>query len=422
MSRRLVPVTPPANESAPLLAELRQLRDRLQSLGLNPRTVDAAQRTRQRIADIQEELSQLAWQSDGSGEVAPPLGLRTVQEMAGAHGRQLVLLGRAGDELVVVLLGTGRARLLRWPGAHEALAMAARIRADLNVLARVPPEALARVIAASTARSLARLQQLLIDPLELRDGPVVIVPPADLSTIPWSLLPGLRGRPVEVAMTASGWCRGWQRAPAGLVRVLALAGPGLDAADREVGAVAEIWPDTTTLLGAAATGPALARAARSATVGHVAAHGTHVGQNPLFSSLRLAGGPLFAYELAAESIPEHVILSACELGQVTVRPGEESLGLTSVLLQLGARCVISGVAEVNDHVAADVMIDYHRRLAAGSDSAVALAAAVSAADSPAPFVCFGTAWSRPDPAAGQSPVSRDIRPASSQVDPHRTGA
>ena len=67
-----------------------------------------------------------------------------------------------------------------------------------------------------------------------------------------------------------------------------------------------------------------------------------------------------------------MVLSACELGQATVRPGDESLGLASVLLQLGARCVVSGVAEVADDLAAEVMVGYHRRLAGGSDSATAL--------------------------------------------------
>jgi CHAT domain-containing protein len=92
-------------------------------------------------------------------------------------------------------------------------------------------------------------------------------------------------------------------------------------------------------------------------------------------------------------VPAHVVLSACELGQVTVRPGEEALGLTSVLLQLGVCCVVAGVANVNDDLAADVMIRYHRRLANGSDSATALADAIAESGTIVPFTCFGAAWS-----------------------------
>jgi hypothetical protein len=47
----------------------------------------------------------------------------------------------------------------------------------------------------------------------------------------------------------------------------------------------------------------------------VAAHGSHIRQNPLFSSLELADGPLFAYEIADRRVAPHVVLSACELGR-----------------------------------------------------------------------------------------------------------
>ena len=111
-----------------------------------------------------------------------------------------------------------------------------------------------------------------------------------------------------------------------------------------------------------------------ASVLHLAAHGTHQPENPLFSSIRLADGPMFAYELDESARPaEHVVLAACELGQATIRPGDEALGLTSVLLHLGTRSVISGVAKVHDEVAANVMVGYHRALSRGVDSAQALA-------------------------------------------------
>ena len=40
---------------------------------------------------------------------------------------------------------------------------------------------------------------------------------------------------------------------------------------------------------------------------------------------------------AGDSPAPCVVLSACELGLATVRPGDEALGLTSVLLPSGAR-------------------------------------------------------------------------------------
>ena len=118
----------------------------------------------------------------------------------------------------------------------------------------------------------------------------------------------------------------------------------------------------------------------------------HQTENPLFSSVRLADGPLFAHELDQSArTPEHVVLSACELGLATVRPGDEALGLTSVLLHLGTRSVVAGVARVSDDLAAASMADYHARLRSGSDSAEALADTLQTHPG-LPFVCFGAAF------------------------------
>ncbi len=398
-SRRLVPVTPPAGASATSLVELRQLTATLHEIGADPGRRAEAQAARERVHRVQEQLRGLSWQSAGLGPAHASASLPRVRARLDVRGRQLVMLGRHAGALVAVVVGPGRPRLVRLPGATHAAALARTVRADLDVVARSRVPARLRTSAsASATHKLAVLDHLLLDPLELSDAPLVVVPTADLSALPWTCLPSLVGRPVEVAPTASAW---WQRAGDGEgsedrddplpARVVALAGPEVPAAVGEVAGVAGTWPGTRVLAGPDATGRAFVEHGPGATVAHLAAHGHHVAQNPLFSSLDLADGPLFAYELDAAQVPEHVVLSACELGQATVRPGEESLGLTSVLLQLGARCVVSGVAEVADELAAEVMVDYHRRLAGGADSAVALAEASAATGRPVPFVCFGAA-------------------------------
>ena len=102
---------------------------------------------------------------------------------------------------------------------------------------------------------------------------------------------------------------------------------------------------------------------------------------------------MYAYELDAESgVAACVALSACEAGLATVRPGDEGLGLTSVLLHLGARSILAGVARVGDDVAARVMEVAHREMAAGAQSAAALAVALADEAEPAPFVAFGATW------------------------------
>jgi CHAT domain-containing protein len=79
----------------------------------------------------------------------------------------------------------------------------------------------------------------------------------------------------------------------------------------------------------------------------------------------------------------------------TLRPGDESLGLAHVLLQLGSKSVIAGVARVGDDVSADLMQRVHLAMARGTDAATALAEAQReslAEASPAAFVSFGATW------------------------------
>ncbi len=169
---------------------------------------------------------------------------------------------------------------------------------------------------------------------------------------------------------------------------MAVAGPNLERATDEVEHVAHSWPaGVSTPAGGRSD---LLDAFATASIVHVAAHGQHQVENPLFSSIRLTDGPLFAHELSTTA--PHVVLSACELGLATIRPGDEALGLTSVLLQRGTTSVIGGVARVGDEAAAAAMIDYHHALAAGESSDVALASALARAPQPLPFVCFGAAW------------------------------
>ena len=47
---------------------------------------------------------------------------------------------------------------------------------------------------------------------------------------------------------------------------------------------------------------------------HVAAHGHHVAESPMFSAVLLADGPLFGYDIAPNpALPDHVVLSSCDV-------------------------------------------------------------------------------------------------------------
>jgi hypothetical protein len=258
------------------------------------------------------------------------------------------------------------------------------------------PGPIADSVRSSLESGLARLDDLLLTPLRLAAQPVVLSCSGPLAVLPWSLLPSRTGLPTVVTPSAGTWLRGRSVGRPEQPRVVALAGPGLHESEKEARAVATTWAGAELLAGEQATTAAARAALARSDVLHVAAHGTHRHDSPLFSSLRLADGPLYAYELdPAQGMPGCVTLSACEVGLATLRPGDEGLGLTHVLLHVGVGSVVAGVARVRDDVAAVTMQRVHEEMAGGASSAEALAVALAeagAAPAPAPFVAFGSAW------------------------------
>ena len=175
----------------------------------------------------------------------------------------------------------------------------------------------------------------------------------------------------------------------------ALAGPGLALSGPEVQDVAATWPGGVAADSEHGSADALATALVTSDLVHIAAHGQHNQDNPLFSSIRMADGPLYAYDVPPdEPVAGHIVLSACDLGLTTPRAGGEVLGLTAALLSIGATSVVSSVSRVDDTTAYETMLRYHRLLAGGLDSPTALAEALDGdVDMPAAFVCFGSPWS-----------------------------
>jgi hypothetical protein len=307
-------------------------------------------------------------------------------------GVSLVAYFVSAAQLGAVVVGHGSPRLHLLGPFVDVQTLLRRVRADLDVLAldRVP-DPLRGAALGSLQGGLRRLDAALLEPLDTAGRSLVVVTAGELDTVPWNALPSRRGAPTVATATASAWARVAEIARVRRPSVSALVGPRLARAGEEAERVAFAWRDQDARRDDNADRDSLVSAIAQSDLVHVAAHGVHQADSPLFSSVQMADGAVFAHELDPDQVrASHLVLSACEVGRSTLRPGDEALGLTSVLLRLGVRSVVASVARVNDAAAAEIMAAYHRELALATGSAEALASALARQDNdtPVPFVCF----------------------------------
>jgi hypothetical protein len=249
----------------------------------------------------------------------------------------------------------------------------------LHRLARpgVGPPGRESAAAAVLQRAATLLDDVLLGPLrrELDERPLVVVPTGALQSLPWSLLRSCQGRPVTVAPSATIWHKAVTRLhPPDEASVVVVAGPGLPGATTEAATIASLYPGSTLLSGDQATTALVASRGDGAALLHLAAHGNIRSDNPLFSSLTLADGPLTVYELERlKRAPHHVVLAACDTGRPEVVAGEELLGFSAALLGGGTATLVAPVLPVPDAATVLVMRAYHDGLRAGRSPAQALA-------------------------------------------------
>jgi hypothetical protein len=312
-----------------------------------------------------------------------------------AHGASVVAYIRGAGDLHALVITAHRASFRRL-GPFEQLQVAIRrVSADLDLLAspRIP-DPLRVVAEQSLAAGLAGISGEMLTPIWnlIGAGPVLITGLGVLTTVPWGLLPELRGRAVSVTASVTSALRDRARRPLFGAQVLTVAGPGLPNGATEAERVASLYPGSTALVEAAATGREVLGRVSDGGLLHIAAHGHHEVESPLFSWVQLADGPLYGYDIAPNpALPDQVVLSSCDVGRGDDnRPGGEPLGMAAALLRSGVSTVIAGVSRISDDVAARTTVVYHQRLVAGDGPATALAAAIGAADgAPAPLTCFG---------------------------------
>jgi CHAT domain-containing protein/tetratricopeptide (TPR) repeat protein len=161
----------------------------------------------------------------------------------------------------------------------------------------------------------------------------------------------------------------------------------LRGAAREAAAVAALYPHSVLLTGAAARRDRVLALLPRSTVFHFAGHAVVDGSRPERSYLALAAddasqdGTLHAREIGGLrlSIVRLVILSACRTS--SPRPSRMGgiAGLAYSFLRAGAPATIGTLWDVGDDQVSEVLIDFHRRLVAGTAPAIALRLAQLAA-------------------------------------------
>lgn len=243
---------------------------------------------------------------------------------------------------------------------------------------------------ARNARSLLEaLYRHLWEPLLPKLGEyqaVVIIPHGILHLVPFEALYNgsrhlVQEAEISLAPSRAAWLKCLERAnrsgPApdtaaagDLVLGYNVAGllPFIDVEARTVAASLQSEP----LLHGQATVSALAEAGPRRVV-HIAAHGEFRLDNPHFSTLLLADGPLTAADAAALRLDSALVaLSGCETGLSRVTRGEELMGMVSAFLQAGSASVLASRWRVDDRTTADLMERFYHGLLAGEGKAEAL--------------------------------------------------
>jgi tetratricopeptide (TPR) repeat protein len=385
-------VTPPDDpEAAALLTEARGLLAKARELG----AFEAKEREwlTRRARRIQDEVRERSWRHAGNaGGVQRPVTARELRNVLADRGDDTSVVANfvvMSGALRCVRVDAQSVTTIEFGSAKDVTERVRRLSADFAMAANdLIPAPLRAAAAASLERNLKVLDDILLAPLRA-DGDLYVVARAPLLSVPWTALPSRSGLRTAVNSYVS---RGRTHArPSGKRRLLAAAGPGVKHGTEEAHAVGRQWAGATVLTGEHAVTEHVRAALATHDVVHLATHGQHDADNPLFASIDLADGPLFAHELDGTPLPGSVvILSSCEVGGSTQVLGGEVLGLTSVLLRLGARAVIASVAKLSDELAARVMPRLHAHLRETDDPEAALAAALKDVAEPVPLVCFSS--------------------------------
>ncbi|KUM88290.1 CHAT domain-containing protein [Streptomyces pseudovenezuelae] len=381
------PTRPPADPA--LLSDLtafREIAARAEGARMEGRPVPTLEREQRRLErEIRSRSLHERGDASGDGYRFDPGRLL---ERLGDEVR-LVELAVLDGRVQVLLCAQGRVRRFEAGLLADAEREAEHVQAGLRRLAHPGAEARLPVVEAAGRR----LEELLLGPAaaQLGSGPVVVVPPGRLHQVPWALLPSLRERVFSVSPSASSWLRARETAPPPSGRQVLVRGPGLATGGAEVPELAGRNGSATVLEHDEARVPRVLEELDGAALAHIAAHGTFRADSPLFSSLRMADGPLIVHDFERlDRSPYRIILSCCDTARFASVGADELLGLVTALLPLGTAGVVACSAPVNDEAVVPLMLTLHKGLGAGASMAEALRDARAAL--PGDSVHQATGW------------------------------
>jgi CHAT domain-containing protein len=352
--------------------------ERLRELRTEIEASDASEALVARHAALEQRLRRLTWVSKSEQDARTRrIATRDLQELLG--DQVLVEYGVLDGEVIAAVVTRTRvtvssvAPLAVLREERDRLAFALRTLARLAGRDNRPERArLAR-------DRLARLRQLLVEPLGLPpDRDVVVVPVDFLQSVPWS---ALVDGPVCLAPSASFWASARQRPRPVSEKVLLAAGPGLPAAAGEVRRLSRVHEDSVVLSPRDSTVRRVAEELEGASTAHFACHGVVRADNPLFSGLRLSDGLLTVQELELRDLaPYRVVLAACESSADIAYTGGELLGFVSALVARGTAGVLGSIQLVPDEATVGFMVRVHEQLRDGATLATALHSARGSLD------------------------------------------
>ncbi len=292
------------------------------------------------------------------------------------HDHVGISIDTHGDRVLAIVVECGTARAVDLGSTDDVLRACAASARLLSARARAgdaepPSDDLVR----RQRFALDRLDQLVLEPLELADGPVIIAMPDELQRAPWSATRSLVSRSFTQVPSLSWWCETTRARPRRLDHVTTVAGPRLQFAGHEAMLVAGHYPSATQLHGDDAHRNAVIEAMRTSDTVHLAAHTRIRRDNPMWSTLELSDGPLVLHELTRRRVVASlVVLSTCESGVSAGPSGAALPGFASALLHMGARSVIASATLLpDDAMTCRVLSEVHRHLADGVGPATALA-------------------------------------------------